>query len=324
MFLNLYRQKTGENFQGAIEQTLSSFLNGFKNYEKKVLKQWQQQINSEQGISSIQQSFVVGKQRINTGLVPKDFLNAKDKATAKRILAKGFEKGLSDYFNKTSKSAAERVKNFTMQHVGGVVQKGFTFKGARMIRSDIAFTQTKKIPENMELSYALDSDLQAKALLYNNQKELEGQVISLLSRHYLDPNTFVGGFSLKNYSESISYTSSEALREEVNMAISKVYNPAFADLYMKYVLSKHIIAITSPTVLGLITNKEFKWMSDLLKEKYYVFHLRKDLDHGNFFVNNSSIYLQNQKKRQGVYSTWKSGIKQELEPFDFFIKEEIR
>ena len=159
----------------------------------------------------------------------------------------------------------------------------------------------------MELSTELDLELQ-------NHIANSDMINSIMSSSgYLDENSFVGGFSVKNYDHNIAYTHSSPLMQEVNKNIAELGSGVSieeATDMMLYTLSKHIIAITSPTVIGLYKAHSFEWMHDILKSNRYVFHLREYKGNRGkqrqVQVGNSAIYLMQSSKNMFKYSVWKS------------------
>lgn len=326
MFLSLYKQRTGQNFSEIIQQEYASFINQWQEYQKKIIKQVQNGTIKQQGnLQFVVQSSNGAKRRLDTGLNVAQIIGLKG-AELKRRFAEPFENVLKAYFTPQKvEQSKKKVNSFILQHTGGVVQEGFTFKqGARMIRSDFTFTTGKNIPNTMELSCELDSNIQALSNQYTNTATLKETVADLLRERYLTPETFAAGFSVKNYGSNIVYTHSKVIQDEVNKMILYLRAVQEADITMKYVLSKHVIAITSPTVVGLMTTSSaggFSWMSDLLQHNRYVMHLRKNETTGRFWIENSGIFLQNKDSTGGLYSTWNSGVKTGLRSFEFYITE---
>lgn len=323
MFLNLYQQRTKQNFEHTRQQGIASFIKQWKSYEERMIASIQNK--NYQGIQYFSFSHNGKTEKLRTGLTPQFFLENPNMSASeiKKRFATPFELVLKEYFNRDLQHMQRGIDNFIMQHTGQIVQKGFTFKGERAIRSDIAFTTGRAIPNHMELSTGFDTMIQKYSTVYNDQARLNNSVVTLLRNKYLNPNNFAAGFSIKNYSESISYTSSKNIQDEVNLLIRYQTRADEADVSMKYVLSKHVIAITSPTVLGLITTKGFTWMSDLLRMKRYIMHLRRDDKTKRFWVENPNIYFQDNNKTSGVYSNWSGSTYLGLEPFEFAVDKKL-
>ena len=322
LFLQQWGKTYKVGFQTVSETFLTDFLFQFEKWSKSVINK----INSSGNLSSSYgiKSFSYQGQRISTGLTPEQ-LNGKTIAEQKRMLAIPLEKALQQYFNKMDLQTTESVKGFIAQHTGSIVQQGFTFGNAKkMIRSDIAFTQgNMKIPNNMELSVEMDTNIQELSGKYNNKEDYEQALLATMKQAgYLSEDRFIGGFSIKNYNKNIAYTHSKALLDEINEKIKIFYgtNPTLPDLTMRYCLSKRIIAITSPTVVGLITNKGLRWMSDILSSDQYIMHLRYNSDKNNFYISNSAIYFAEKNRAKVKYSTWANGQMYGMMAYDLQLK----
>ena len=313
LFLRQWSKKYSTSFETVSNQFLSEFLHAFNNWSNKILKQFQaSSTNKTKGVTA----FTFKGQKIMTGLTGEQLIG-KTASAQKRQMAFPFEKTLQQFFNKIAKPTDNAISDFVAIHTGGIVQEGFTFAGnsKKMIRSDIAFSNLsgkgdKKIPKNMELSVKIDDNLQQLSNQFQASQSYQEQVLqTMLQNGYLSEDKFVGGFSIKNYSKNIAYTHSKVLLDEVNSSLKNIHEkmPKQSDVQMRYVLSKHVIAITSPTVLGLITNKGLKWMSEILRQNNYIMHLRFNKDYNQFYVGNSAIYFAEKNRNSIKYSTWENG-----------------
>lgn len=312
IFLKQWSKQYSTSFEQVYNNFFSEFLLEFNKWSNKILEQFQRKEKIDtKGVTA----FTFKGQKIMTGLTA-DQLIGKTSAAQKRQMAFPFEKTIQQFFNKIAHPTKNAISDFVAVHTGGIVQEGFTFaKGAKMIRSDIAFSNlpgkgAKKIPEGMELSVDLDNNLQSIFTSFTmSPAQQQAVLMRQLQAGYLSEDKFVGGFSIKNYSKNIAYTHSKVLLDEVNESLRNIYEkmPKQSDVQMRYVLSKHVIAITSPTVLGLITNKGLKWISEILRQNEYIMHLRFNKDYNQFYVGNSAIYFAEKNRNRIKYSTWEHG-----------------
>ena len=312
IFEKLYRQNYKIAFETANEVFFTIYRKEFDEFSNKILQLFSSTSNIS--LNTIKLPELKFKdQVINTGLTVSDFLKngiPLDKASIQRKLGFTYEKVLDNYFKQNVGPVSFALNDFVNIHTGEILQKGLTFKNTAQIRADFAFSNlntSNKVSNNMELSTELDLRLQN----YINDADMINNIMS--ESGYLNENHFVGGFSVKNYDNNIAYTHSSPLMEEVNKNIAELgYNVSIEEAtdMMLYTLSKHIIAITSPTVIGLYKAHSFEWMHDILKSNRYVFHLREYKGNRGkqrqVQVGNSAIYLMQSSKNMFKYSVWKS------------------
>ena len=296
MFLNQLTPKIKNEILNLNDnEAFRLFMDKWEKFQKRVLEEVNKSdINLE---TAGKRYFQIKGKKIETELDLKDFIGKKDSGSQKRVFATPFEKALTSFFNENILAIENSANNFIAQHTAQITQKGLTFKGARQIRSDIAIKQTNQsIPNNMELNLQMDN-IEPRMVSKKQWENILGE--------YLQQGKIIGGISVKNYTEGMTYTSSLELMEKLNEEFYdyNIRDAKYADVYMRYFLSKYVIAITSPSIIGLLTNKGFTWMDDLLRRSRYYFHLRQDVNKESIFhVANSSIYLA-QKDSARKYSS---------------------
>lgn len=311
MFIRLQAGNKNKQYQKNIQQfyteLLPQFMEQFSKFEDKILSD----VSANKNITNFS-GFVVNingiNHKISTGLTKQDFLN-KDYTTIKREFGFVFEKSLTNFFETYRKNISSNVDNFIAEHTGEIVQEGLTFSGgARAVRSDFVMRTKGKKAKNQTLE--LQTQLQAFEDPNLSYQEQVAAVFQELKKTYLNKKQFIGGFSVKNYDDNIGYTSSVKLQREFNEYLEqqKIYGKDSAEeayAHMKYFLSKYVIAISSPSVIALITNKQFLWMHQMLQRYNYIFHLRYNNNNSQYFVNNSQIFLEKQRGLNSfIISEW--------------------
>ena len=315
IFTRIYNTNYQRSFEAANIEFFDDFRIAFEEFSKNVIDQFANVASITDDLSL--PNLEVNSQVIDTGLSVSDFQGANgmvlDKASIKRKLGFTYEKVLNEFFkNQALNPTNKAINQFVNIHTGDIIQKGFTFGhgGGAQIRADFAFSTTGAVSKNMEISTKLDQLLSTPSIV--NSSEAISNIMS--SHGYLSEKDFVGGFSVKNYNNNIAYTHSTPLMKEVNSAIASLGSHVSmeeATDNMLYVLSKHVISITSPTVLGLYKANSFAWMDEILDSNRYFFHLREYKGAGKrkrqVVVRNSAIYLQALGKNTFKYSIWQKG-----------------
>lgn len=308
IFLSLYAQQYETNFNEANQMFFDFFRKEFDKFSQKVVERCEARDTSDAAI-------VIPKLQFNDTTIDTGITNEKLKglkiAEVRRQLGFAYEQALQQYYDRIVEKTSNGVDEFISMHTGDIVQNGFTFTHGASIRADFGFGTMSRaeVPKNLELSSTLAYEL-AKENIASNP----GAITDLLtSAGYLDSTAFFGGFSVKNYSDNIAYTHSKPLMNTVNQELLKLGPQASVDEGLEtiiYFLSKYIIAISSPTVLGLYTKNVFIYMDDLLEAYRYYFHLREYKGAGRrprkLTVQNSAIYLLNLGKNVLKYSVWGS------------------
>ena len=306
MFLTVWQSKYQTNFETINNAGMEGFMSAWKAYQERILN------NLATGVKMTSADYgsfhLDDNVQIKTG-VKKSELLSLNSAALKRRFGLAFEEALKNYFNQNTIKYEGKLNNFIARHVGDITQQAATFTKKSFIRSDLAFTTQKSIPQNMELNFFIADQEKTNVL---TQQHIE----KYLSENYLNQDKFTAGFSLKNYSENIAYTHSKVLMEKLNLELKELgyyseEQAQEANDYMLYFLSKYIIEITSPTVGGLYTDNGLVWMDQLLKKSRYFFHLRyyknnTMANRAKWQVNNTAIYLQDKNISSVRYTKWSS------------------
>lgn len=297
-FANYLIQNEIQGLELFKQEQIKAFVNSFKNFQQDIINKASTNIDNTQTMS-----FTHEEKTINLGMTYADISTTilKDKASGIRKFGPLFEIAFAQYFSDLSQKFSHNLSNFISQRTGEIVQEGFTFQGKRQIRSDVTLGNVQNIKDTqMEISIDMQDRINEIMNSDLNVTQRAENIIGLMKNQgYLSDTNVIAGFSLKNYSDNIAYTHSEKLKNSLNKEYQKFPPASNNEAYtqMMYYLSKYLIAITSPNIVGLISYQGLEWMDDVLEKYRYIFHIRtrtRAKEEEKFWIENSAIYLQKQ------------------------------
>ena len=268
--------------------------------ETKMLPMWQKYVSELSG--SGRAKTITSNPKYHTEEYEFPILEKKH-GHINRLTADGFEKAFEHYLsNWFSKVASSELETYATQQTGKIMQEGLTFATGqqKMIRPDVALFNKEEwkvnessINKPVELLTEIDYSGIEKRLNELTTEEYVQQVLQLLNGNITGYDEFYG-FSLKNYTHQVHYTSSSRLKKQLNEEMKSI-EWGSRRAYMEYFLSKYIIAITSPTVIGLVKQDSFEWMHDVLRRQIYAFVMKKS-SNGAPQATSSIILKDNDKE----------------------------
>lgn len=304
-----------QNLELLNQEKIKRFVQAFKKYQEQTIR------NASSNTGNMVFTYVDQdtneKREINLGVTYAEIYAALQKNQSDGIRRFGvlLEKALESYFQELSVKTGKSVQGFIAQQTGQIVQQGFTFSKGQQIRADVTLGNVKNIQDTtMEITTTTQENinqiLESEGSTVNDKAD---QIMRLMGQQgFLDSKKLIAGFSVKNYQDNIAYTHSEKLRKTLNeqYADPAQYPASQEEAYeqMMYFLSKYLIAITSPNIVGLITQGGLEWMDELLEKSRYIFHIRFQQKRGKnnrYWVQNSAIYLKRENQAAKI-SKWNS------------------
>lgn len=299
------------------QELIEQFSKAFKKYQQDIINKIKAGIDNNEKNNKL--SFKFEEKTIDLDITYDDLIEL-NKINRGTKFGELFEKAFHNYFSDIFESDSGQVNKFISAWTGKIVQEGFTFKKGQDIRADIVWgNQTKENIENtqMEISIELQESLDKLYSKYGDDEKGLSEAVNrkLKKAGYLSGDKVIAGLSLKNYQYNIAYTQSAKLKEQLNAEIENMEFTEHNEIYnyMVCYLSHYLISIISPNVVGLVTTKGLQWMSDVLEDHYFIFHLRQNAHNKFYWVQNTSIFLT--KKQKGAISIWGQDGMERLDRF---------
>lgn len=307
------------------EKLIEQFSKAFKKYQQDIANKIEVGIDNKEKSNEL--NFKFEEKTIDLGITYDDLIEL-NKINRNTKFGELFEKAFHNYFSDIFESDSGQVNKFISAWTGKIVQEGFTFKKSQDIRADIVWgNQTKEDIKNtqMEISIELQENLDKLYNKYANDEEGLSKAVNykLKKAGYLSKDKVIAGLSLKNYQYNIAYTQSAKLKEQLNAEIKNLEFTEHNEIYnyMICYLSHYLISIISPNVVGLVTTQGLQWMSDILKDHYFIFHLRQNAHNKFYWVQNTSIFLT--KRKTGAISIWGQDGMERLDRFQIKLSHKI-
>ena len=219
IFLSLYQQQYQTNFKEANQMFFDKFREKFDEFSAQVIQRCENRNNVTDNI--VVPTLQFKEQVIDTGITNERLIGLQI-GEVRRQLGFAYEHALQQYFDKIIEKSSDSVDAFIDIHTGDIVQDGFTFSHGASVRADFGFSTMSKEQAKKSMHFELSSSLAHQLAQENVVANPEAVVSALTANGYLDSTKFIGGFSVKNYSENIAYTHSKPLMNTVNQELLKL------------------------------------------------------------------------------------------------------